>query len=200
MKKLFSFVLIAVMALTMATPSFAATRVKIKSNAKNSKNIVKLNDIDVTHVDQSNTTLAGVLVVQAGNTGKNDIKDSTGGDADIRTGDVSNSATVNVTGGDNTATVSDPCGCPDGDTSVKIKGNGENSFNLVEVNNIDVTYVSQTNLTGALVGVVQLGNTGGNDIKGTTGGDGSGDPKIVTNDVTNSATITVSGSDNKATL
>lgn len=197
-KKILSGLTIGVLFLTSITPGFAATTVKIKGNGKYSKNTVKVTNVDMTHVGQHNTTLAGVLVVQAGNTGKNKIKDTNGGDATIETGNVQNTATVTVTGGDNTATLSNPCGCEEGDTTVVIKNNGRGSTNTAEVTDVNITHVSQSNMTGALIGIIQLGNTGINEIKDTTGGDG--DPLIDTGNVTNTATVTVTGGDNTATL
>lgn len=198
MKKFVSFLVIGALALAMATPGFAATKIKIKGNAKYSKNTATVTNVNVTHVGQHNTTLAGVLVVQAGNTDGNTIKDLTGADATITTGYVRNTATVSVTGGDNTATVSNPCGCEEGDTTIVIKNNGRGSTNTATVTDVDITHVSQSSLTGALIGVIQVGNTGNNTIKDVTGGDG--DPLIDTGNITNTATVTVSGGDNTATL
>jgi len=197
-KKLLSALTVGALFASIATPGFAATNIKIKGNAKYSKNTVKVTNVDITHVGQNNTTLAGVLVVQAGNTGKNKIKDITGSDATIETGNVQNTATVTVTGGDNTATLSNPCGCEEGDTKVVIKNNGRGSTNTAEITDVNITHVSQSNMTGALIGVIQLGNSGINEIKDTTGGDG--DPLIDTGNVTNTATVTVTGGDNTATL
>ncbi len=177
--------------LSSAMPLFAATNVKVKNNGVNSTNKVKVTNVSKNKVKQSNVTLAGVGVVQLSNTGLNNASGNTGGDVKVDTGDVDNSAKVDVSGGDNVAFVNE-CGCTPANTKVVVSGNGVNSTNKVKVTDVNVQKTSQSNLTGALVVVGQLSNTGGNTASGNTGGD----VNVVTGNVDNTVDVSVTGGSN----
>lgn len=83
-------------------------------------------------VSQKNKTVVTTVVSQVGNTGGNKIKDNTGGDNKIKTGNVKNKTSVQVQGGSNTAILDSSC-CGGGSTNIIIKGNGKKSVNKVSV-------------------------------------------------------------------
>lgn len=83
-------------------------------------------------VSQKNTTVVVNAISQVGNTGGNTIKDTTGGNNKIKTGNVKNKTTIAVQGGSNIANVNNSC-CSGGSTNIEIKNNGKNSKNKVTI-------------------------------------------------------------------
>jgi hypothetical protein len=75
----------------------------ISDNGRKSKNVVVVNDRDVTLVGQSTKTKANTVVTSVGNSGDNKANDNTGdGAVSVQTGEVVNTTTVSVDGGSNT--------------------------------------------------------------------------------------------------
>lgn len=183
-----------IVATFFAPAALAANKVTVKGNGANSINTVTLKNKNTSAVTQTNETAVFTFVLNASNTGDNKIKNSTGGagDPSITTGDVTNKTNVTVTGSSNTADPIAPCGCAT-DTTVKVKGNGAGSINTVTVHNNSSSTVDQSNETIVGTAVVNLTNTGGNTISGSTG---DGANTISTGDVHNTVNVQVSGGSN----
>lgn len=200
-KKLFTTLIVTGLFLAFAMPSAAATtKVKVANNGYKSKNTVKINQTKVLASMQINLTNSSVKALQLGNTGLNTADKNTGccaDDVSIKTGDVTNTTEVTVTGGSNTADLTGCGGCEEaGLTKVVIANNGAYSTNQATVNTTDLTLVGQASVTQSSVGVIQLGNTGLNAADKNTGGSVS----IETGDVENTVTVEVTGGSNEVTL
>ena len=202
-KKIFSAVTIGAMFLTLVTPGFAT----VKTLGKTKKAPPKIETVkyDLTYIKQSNTTNALVGISQIANTGENTIKDNKGGSSSITTGKAVNTATVRVTGGNNTVTIDPCCGecncepvdpCECGEQVMPCGGCGVKPS--VKEIDVQMTTVVQTNTTNAMVGVMQVANTGDNQVKDNVSCGGTN--TIDTAKAENTATVTVQGGDNTATL
>ena len=169
-------------------PAGAFARVVVKPRPAPVKNTVK-----VTQINES-LVLTGVLSV--GLTGGNKITGSTGKEVDpsITTGKGTSDVTVKVGGSSNSATV-DPCGCatvtptPTPTVTETVGTCCHNSATVGSSNSLDVT---QVNKSAIVTVVVSAAGSGGNTIKGSTGGDTS----ITTGDASSTVNITVTGSTN----
>ena len=80
--------------------------------------------------------------------------------------------------------------------SIKIKNNGNNSYNKVKVVELSATIVGQSNNSTIVNGVTAKSDTGDNQANKNTGGDTSVD----TGKATTTVGITVDGSSNEANL
>ncbi len=163
---------------------FADTTVEVSGNGVGSTNTVKVKEKCSQTVKQSNSTTANVVLAVSGDTGNNTANGNTGAGVLITTGNVTNTVGVSVTGGDNTADVSDCC-CGETTTNdVLVAGNGVGSNNTVRVKKVKKSRTKQRNQTQATVVGSVVGTTGSNESNGTTGGTVEHDTGNVTNDVT----------------
>lgn len=189
-QKLTSAAIIGAMMVGVVAPaSFAATKVKIKKNGAGSTNTAVVVSKKKTTVNQYNGTAVVNLVGVFQNTGGNKANGNTGdGSVDVNSGNATSTVTNTTTTGGNDATVN-PCGCPEGNTDVVIRGNGAGSDNTVIVVNKSKTEVDQTNETLVVNGVLVAQNTGGNSANNNTGDGGVGvDSGNATSTVTNTTT------------
>jgi hypothetical protein len=177
---------------TMVAP-LAFADVTIDGNGKKSENLVVVGQLNVNAVEQSNNTTANTVVVSNASTGGNKANGNTGdGNVTIGTGPATNTTTVTVTGGDNTAVLPDQCGCGDaGDIS--ITGNGKKSKSAVIDLSANVNLVSQKGKTKANTLVVNSAKTGNNKSNGNTG---AGNKSIGTGIAANTTAVTVTGGSN----
>jgi hypothetical protein len=176
-----------------APMAFAESGVTIQGNGTNSNNTVEIENTNVTAVNQSNTTMAGTFVVVTQGTGNNSASGNTGGDVSVKSGSADSTVTTKVIGGSNTATV-DNCGCTPSDPKVTVSGNSEKSVNTVEVENTNLTLVSQKATTNALTGVLVTQGTGLNKANSNTG---KGTVTVKSGKATSTVTTTVKGGSNK---
>lgn len=182
----------ALMTASFAPAAFAAS-IDVSGNGNKSHNKVVVKKTSVVAVGQKSKTTANTFVLNLSNTGGNKANGNTGnGDVNIGTGGVTNTTTVTVTGGDNSATLPDPCGCGNpGDISVT--DNGNKSHNTVIVKDTNVTLVGQSSKTTVNTAVVNASNTGGNKANGNTG---DGEVSVQSGAVSNTTTVTVNGGSN----
>jgi hypothetical protein len=152
-----------------ATPAFAATTsITISGNGRDSENTAVVKTSQTTSVVQSNNADVNNNVQVNADTGGNEIKDNSGGNSSIDTGNVSSNVEVSTSVNSNTAHVD--C-CAPGDTEVEISGNLRDSTNAVQVDNSRDTQVFQNNNADVDNYVKTSGNTGDNTIKDNSGGD-----------------------------
>lgn len=188
-------------------PIAASTFVEVGSNGSHSNNTVYVKEKCEQKVYQKNYTSAHIDLDLKGNSGKNDANDNVG-DVSVDTGNVTNTAWVGVSGGNNNAFVP-PCCCEplrrfghfveDGSplgtgTAVVVHGNGKGSTNDVTVKKYKKSKVKQKTKTWASVDADLNGNSGKNDTNDNTSWGNTVEQK--TGHVENSATVEVSGGSN----
>lgn len=179
--------------LSSVVPAFGAVNVEVSGNGYRSDNTVTVNMECKQKVSQKTKTNANVDLNVSGNTGGNKVVGNTGSGADVDTGAVTNTVTVTVTGGDNTATVP-PCCCGDeeGDVNIDVLDNGAKTDNIVNTTVDKKSKVKQKSKTRATVTGTVKGKTGKNKVKYNTGGNST----VTTNDVDNTVDVGVSGGSN----
>lgn len=182
------------LAATFSPAAALAADVSVTDTGAFSHNSVSLNNSSYTSVEQSNVTKVNTVVSQSSNTGGNSQAFNTGsGGSSINTGSATNTAVVNVEGGNNVANLPEGCGCPD-DTDVKVKDTGAFSKNGVHVSNKNITKVDQHSYTGVNTVVKQKSNSGGNKQWFNTG---KGSKNIGTGPASNGAGVHVQSGNNK---
>lgn len=186
----------ALMTASFAPAAFAAN-ITVSGNSKKSDNKVVAKKKNVTAVGQKSKTKANTFVFNVSNTGGNKANGNTGdGNVNVGTGGVTNTTTVHVTGGDNSATISDPCDC-DESGDISITDNGKKSDNTVIAEHTNVMLVGQSSNTTVNTAVVNASNTGNNKANDNTG---DGDVSVQTGAVSNTTTVTVDGGSNTLNL
>jgi spore coat protein C len=152
-----------------ATPAFADTDVVIAGNGSHSDNDVRVDLERNTTVSQTNDTDISNNVSVNNNTGYNSASGNTGGDVSIRTGDATSDVNISNQAGVNIANING-C-CDNGDTTLRILGNGyrsDNSINFSQENNLRLIQNNDTDITND---VDVHNNTGHNSADGNTWGD-----------------------------
>lgn len=179
--------------LNAVIPALADTTVDVTGNGSGAVNTVTVREKCKQIVKQKNSTSAYITLNLVGNSGDNNANDNTNGNVTILTGDVKNTANVTVTGGDNTAEVP-PCCCGEeaNGTAVTVADNGTGTTNTVSVTKKKKTKVKQRTRTSATVNGTLNGKSGGNDSNDNT----TGEVKVDSGKVENSATVEVSGGSN----
>jgi hypothetical protein len=137
---------------TFASAAFADTDVTIQGTGALSSNGVSVTESNVDVVGQSSTTNAVTIVGVHQNTGGNTGSFNTGsGGVDVTSGNTDSIVGTIVTGGNNTAVVTSPCGCAGtGNTTATIKKTGALSGNSITINSSNTSVVSQKTKTNAL--------------------------------------------------
>ncbi len=162
----------AIFAFVFVPSVFATTPdgLVISGNGNNSDNTISTTETCITAVGQLNVTLAGTLAVADSSTGGNTANNNTGGDVKIDSGDATSTIKVNVTSGDNIATLPNCCCGPTTTPTQEISGNGNNTTNNITTDTTKIVVAGQANLTGALTGAFADSKTGKNTAIGNTGG------------------------------
>lgn len=143
--------------------------VTVSNNGSDSQNSVNIQNSSTTSVNQNNTANINNQVKVTANTGNNTVKNNTGGDTHVTTGNIySNISIANKNINTNTQKIKG--GSSASPVVVTIKNNGSGSNNKVrfEVNND--YYFTSNNLAYINNKVVHDANTGNNLIDGNTGG------------------------------
>jgi len=168
-KQIFSAMTAGALLLNVATPALAGTTLEISGNGSDSDNTVDVSTSNNTAVVQNNEAHVNNNIKVESNTGENTADDNTGGDVEIETGDADTE--VNVSNSLNSNQASVDC-CNEGDTEVKISGNGSDSDNDVKLNqtNGKDSGVFQTNKANVNNKVDVDSDTGDNDADDNTGG------------------------------
>ncbi|PJA00532.1 MAG: hypothetical protein COX78_00420, partial [Candidatus Levybacteria bacterium CG_4_10_14_0_2_um_filter_35_8] len=160
-----------------------ADSVTIQGNGAKSTNVAGILNINATFVSQNNETVAITLVSSKANTGGNTANGNTGGNVSVDAGNATSTVNTTVRGSTNYAAI--PCGCSEGTTDIKVKGNGADSTNIAGAANINLSKTRQKNRTFAVTAVRSRARTGGNTANGNTG------PGSVTVGTTGNASSTV---------
>ena len=159
---------VAVVANAFVPAAFASTTIQISGNGAESENGAVVNNTQTTSVSQSNTANFTNNVSGNATTGNNDANKNTGGAVTVKTGDASVNNTVANSANQNYANVS--CNCNQGDTLVKVSGNGADSSNTANLNNVNNVNVGQGNNADFNNHVWGTAQTGNNDANKNTGG------------------------------
>ena len=169
----------AVLMLTLLAPKAFATdeingsTLEISGNGNGSNNTITVVSAQSCDVTQKANTSVEALVGASSDTGGNTANGNTGGTTEIDTGNATSTATVDVTGGSNTAT--DPCccnqECPDGQNpnSALISGNGNNSTNTIIDVSAKSSSIKQKAKTAVGAIVLAKAKTGKNKANNNTG-------------------------------
>lgn len=166
----------------------------IKGNGSDTDNDIELTLWSEADVDQDNDSDVDNDVDVKGYTGKNEAEDNTGGDNEIKTGDVDVDVKVDTTGNFNQADVTG--GFYFGDVELKIAENGNESDSDIDLDLTDKVDVDQDNdLDVDNEDVDVSAGTGKNELEDNTIGDGD-DPAIETGDIDSSVELSTSGNAN----
>lgn len=130
---------------------------------------ISVTETCITSVIQSNKTVANTIIVADSNTGGNTVCGGTCGASSIVTGDATTLASVKVMGGENYAEVPSCCECPDC-TPCDITQLCEGSDANININNLNMTSVSQKSETLANTSINAGSNTGSNKVFKSTRG------------------------------
>lgn len=160
------------LATSFAPAAFADTTVRFRNTGANSTNRATINKTNRTRVQQTNRTAVVNLTGVFQNTGGNTANSNTGnGTVSVDSGNATSHVTNTTTTVGNDATV-DPCGCPNGDTTVRFRNTGADSTNTVNITETNSTNVNQTNGTLVVNGTLVAQDTGGNHANSNTGDGG----------------------------
>jgi hypothetical protein len=154
----------------MPAAAFADTTITVTGNGADSYNGVKTEVKQETKVEQNNNANFTNNISGNANTGSNDANKNTGGDVNIKTGDASVDATVSNSANTNEAAID--CCASNGNTEIKVAGNGADSENVVGYETKSENKIDQNNDADFDNNVKHLyAKTGNNDANKNTGGD-----------------------------
>lgn len=172
------------MILNIAAPAFAtgvsggSTDLTISGNGSDSENKIYVDTTSTNSIAQTNNATVTNSISSNSSTGGNTAMDNTGGDVKVLTGDAKSLTTVANMLNSNQASVN--C-CDTGTGSVKISGNGADSYNKVDLDQINTNSIKQDNNALVTNTVDANAQTGGNTAKDNTGGSvtiGTGDATV----------------------
>ena len=144
----------------------------ISGNGSDSDNQIDVEIVSLTLVSQENLANIENDVEIFANTGNNEANDNTGGDVEIDTGNAEAEVEISNLANFNGAEV-DGCGCVE-DLTAKIKNNGSDSENEIDVELISALFVEQLNefeckeFDDPCADVVVESNTGDNEANDNT--------------------------------
>jgi hypothetical protein len=174
----------ALLATSMAPAAFADVTVSVSGNRRNSTNTATTSVSKNTSVNQTNTAVVNTRVNARANSGRNTANDNSG-DVDLTTGKSANTVTVDVLGGNNTATMPD-CEC--GDVTVRVNDNARGTDNVADTTVDNTEDVTQGSETRVRTRTRLRANSGRNRVNDTVGG---GTVDIDTDDTANTVGVTV---------
>lgn len=180
----------------------ASTTVEISGNGSYSNNDAKIDVQQDTTVVQKNDAKITNDIKSETETGDNNANDNTNGNVSINTGNASSTANTSTTVNLNKAKI-DNCGTCNGDTSVKISGNGSDSKNDVKLDNKNTTEVFQDNKAHIDNKIKAETETGDNNANRNTGGDvsirtGNATSNVSVSNQANANLISVGGGANSS--
>lgn len=185
-QKLFSITSAGLMLLSVASPAFAGgsrgrLSILIKGNGADSDNKVNFSLRSSSLFSQVNETQVKNDIKIDAKTGENEANENTGGSVEVKSGDVTTAVVVHNLGSINQSS-GDPCGCDEPSGSVKIKNNGADSDNRVDIDSRIERLREQMNLTSLQTDVDLEAETGENEANENTGETDS-DPSVKSGDV-----------------
>ena len=176
------------------TDGYNGSGLEISGNGSGSNNTIIVTSTQSCDVSQKANTYVEALVSASSSTGGNTASNNTGGSTAIDTGNATSTATVDVTGGSNTAT--DPCCCqsqaPTGSPAL-ISGNGDETTNIITDVSAKISSIKQKAKTRVGATVLAKAKTGKNKAKNNTG---PGDVSVDTGTANSTAGVTVTGGTN----
>ncbi len=158
----------AILLNSFVTPAFAATEITLSGNGSKSDNNANIELKKSATVVQNNTANVKNNVDVKANTGNNEASDNTGGDVKVSTGD--SAVGVAVKNMLNTNSASIDC-CTQGDTTLKIAGNGSHSDNDIDLDQESKNGIYQDNDADVENKVEVDAKTGNNEANDNTGGE-----------------------------
>lgn len=159
-----------------------AEEITVSGNGDGSSNNVNISNTNTSSTEQNNNANVQNNVEVNANTGGNTANENTGGSTAITTGDV-NAETTIINAGINQS-YGEVGACCQGDTNIKISGNGSGSTNGVNYSNNNNTSVTVNNNANIYNSIKGYANTGYN-----TANKNNGSVSIDTGDITVSDTI-----------
>lgn len=138
----------------------------ISDNGSGSSNEVKVSSSQTTTVSQSNEANVSSNVETSADTGGNTASGSTGGSVEVITGDATQN--LEIDNSLNSSSVDVSC-CPN-DISAEVSGNGADSTNTINLENLansEISIYQSANVSNNIAGSA---NTGKNTAKDNTGG------------------------------
>ncbi|MEK7168459.1 MAG: hypothetical protein AAB778_00430 [Patescibacteria group bacterium] len=177
---------------TFATSVFASG-VSVTGNGANSDNTVVITNTKDCTVMQGNATLVLASVKASSNTGGNTANANTNGDVTVDTGTATSTASMIVTGGDNTVTNSCCCTTVAPTTDTTVSGNGDKSTNTVVTTNANSSTLAQGGITGVAARVKAKAKTGKNRANRNTG---PGTVEVLTGNSVSASALNVTGGSN----
>lgn len=160
------------------------TNIHVSNNGAFSTNHVSVNNTNTTSVNvYQNANVVNNIESEA-NTGNNDASFNTDGDSVIKTGDIK-AVTKVKNGSINLSYIKIPAKGNFSDRTVKIFGNGFGSWNTVDLDEDNDTYIQTVNVANVLNDLKQNYSTGDNKAKFNT----DGDTAIITGDIAASTSI-----------
>jgi len=164
---LLSTILPTIFLLGSLSPVLADIQVEVSGNGEGTSNSVSLDSSQNTTVTQGNTANVTNDVSQEANSGGNTVSDTTGSEASITTGNVSEN--TQVSNNLNSSEVAVVC-CSENAINIKVSGNGGNSVNTVNTQVAGNTTINVSQIANVNNNINLIGNTGENTISGTGAG------------------------------
>lgn len=180
--------------LTLMTTSSAFAGdvdVVVSGNGSDSNQTVGVVMSSNSSVNQTNNTTVVNDINAVSKTGDNQANGNTGGNVTLTSGNATTGVST-VTGGNSNTATSDPCGCPAGDVTVKVKDNGSGSSQTVEVVLSSSGSVKQKNIGVVVNGITAKAKTNKNKANNNTGGNVT----LTSGAAVTSVVVTVNGSSN----
>ena len=179
---------------SMVTPAFADTSIKVNDNGQNSTNNVEVNKSVNSTVNQTNNTTNTVIVGTVSSTGGNKANGNNGGDVTVKSGDATAKTVLKIDGSSNHYDADD-CGCPEGDLDITVKGNAQKSDNNVSYDNSNKKSVKQDNKSKNTVIAGTEAKTGYNKASHNNGKDSN--VKVTSGDASSKTKVAIKASSNK---
>ncbi len=168
--KLATGVITSALLFSVVTPTFAATEIRISGNGSGSDNTVSANKNSTTSVQQSNSATISNDMSTSSNTGSNRASNNIRGNVRINSGDADSSVKISNMANMNHVSVGDCNGC-NGDTDLRVSGNGSRSNNRINLDMDTDMRVSQDNSSRIDNTIDTENNSGDNRADNNSRGD-----------------------------
>ena len=160
-----------------------ADTLDISGNGSDSTNATTITRTNTQSIVQNNDADISNYISSDANTGGNDANDNTGGNTVVATGNATN--TIDVSTQVNLNRASELNSYINGDDTVSITGNGSDSRNFANIDNLDSNSVYQNNDADISNRIHADSNTGNNDANRNT----DGDVTVITGHATTNITV-----------
>lgn len=181
----------------LAPAAYADTTIDISGNGAGSNNTVNVTNNSSLTLNQTNNTTVNAVVISSAKTGGNEANDNNGASVSIETGNATAKATLNVTGGSNTANITG-CGCNNTTDNVTISGNDDHSNNSAKITNGGSKSFKQKSNTSVGALILAKAKTGKN--KANNNNVSNGTVNVTTGNSNSTTNATVNGGSNNLTV